>query len=67
MGVSTNTGKFRKDLKSNESLQMKIGLFGALFGLSLSIVILNSQCKEGAKYINVYLRTSISKRGLIIF
>ena len=39
---------------------MNIHVFGALFILSLSIDIMNSPCKEGAKYVDVYLRTTIS-------
>ena len=37
-----------------------IDIFGALFTLSLSILILNSQRQEGVKYVNVYLRTPIT-------
>ena len=37
------------------SLQMNIDIIGALFTLIFSL--LNSQCKEGAKYVNVHLRT----------
>ena len=37
---------------------MNFVIFGALFTLRLSA--LNSQFKEGAKYVNAYLRTPIT-------
>jgi len=39
---------------------MNIDIFGALFKFNFSKVILNFQCKLGAKYANVYLRTPIT-------
>ena len=33
--------------------------YGAIFTLRLSILTLNSQCKESPKYVNILLRTSI--------
>ena len=46
---------------------MKIDITGALLTLSLSIVILNSQCEEGASDVNVYWRTLITFQFILEF
>ena len=40
--------------RSNESPSMNIAISGALFTLSLGLLELNSQCKEGASDINIH-------------
>ena len=47
------------NVEYNPSAQINVEIFGALFTLSLSILILNSQLKEGAKYVNVRRKTLI--------
>ena len=41
------------DTEGNGSQLMNPDISGAIFKLSLSILILNSQCVEGAKYVRV--------------
>ena len=41
------------EIRNNSSHSMKIDITGALFTLSLSVLISNSQCKEGAIDVNI--------------
>ena len=47
------------DITSDWNQLMNADIFGALFILSLSIPILNSQCEEGVKSVSVHLLTPI--------
>ena len=51
----------------NRNASINIGITGALFTLSLSIVILNYECKEGANYVNIYWGTPILPEILTTF
>ena len=46
---------------------MNIDITGALLTLSLSLVMLKSQCKEGASDANVYWRTPITFQFILEF
>ena len=41
---------------------MNIDICGVLFKFNFSKAILNFQCKEGAKYVNIYLSTPITPK-----
>ena len=51
---------FRPKEGNNGSPWINIDITGSLLTLSLSILILNSQCKEGASDVNVHWRTPIT-------
>ena len=52
--MNIETTSFPWFSKSNDSKHNKDAVFGALFTLNLSIIMLNFQCKEGAEYASLF-------------